>query len=94
MHWLCRIADKCRNNSPQDILKTRFLSKETHHIKDMGGLLQQYIQVSKQPGLGLYLLDSELRDSGGETPWGSANEPDASDQRLLRVTEHLYKIAV
>ena len=94
LHRLCRTADKCGDNSLQDVLETRFLSKETRHVKDMGDLLQQCVRVSKQPGLGLSLLDRELRDSGGETPWGPANEPNASDKQLQKVTEHLYKVAV
>jgi hypothetical protein len=54
--------------------------QETRHVKDMGDLLQQCIRVSKQSGLGLYFLDRGLCDSGGETPWGSAHEPNASDK--------------
>lgn len=91
---LCKTADECGDNALQDLLETRFLSKETRHVKDMGDLLQQCVRVSKQPGLGLYHLDKELRDTQGWTPWGALNDPGASDKHLQRVTEDLYKVAV
>lgn len=91
---LCRTADKCGDNAVQDVIETRFLAKETRHVKDMGDLLQQCVRVSKQTGLGLYHLDKELRETHGVTPWSAFNSPDASDKHLHKVTQDLYDTAV
>jgi len=91
---LCKTASKFSDNALEDIIETRFLRKETRHVKDMGDLLQQCVRVSKQPGHGLYHLDKELRINGGVTPWASYNDPDASDKLLQETTENLYKASV
>ncbi|CAG8209501.1 unnamed protein product [Penicillium nalgiovense] len=48
--------------------------KHTRHVKNLADLLQQVVRASKQPGLGLYLLDRELRHTDGIVPWDSAND--------------------
>ncbi|KAL2018188.1 hypothetical protein VTK56DRAFT_1161 [Thermocarpiscus australiensis] len=94
LHRLCAKAAECGDDAVQDTVETRFLRKETRHVKDMGDLLQQCVRVSKQAGHGLYHLDKELRLSGGVTPWGRLNDPDAADRLLHRTTEDLYKVSV
>ncbi len=76
---LCKMADEHEDYALEDMIETRFLKKETKHVKDLGDLLQQCVRVSKQPGHGLYHLDKELRDTEGVTPWGRANNPDNTD---------------
>ncbi|KAL4983854.1 ferritin-like superfamily [Aspergillus falconensis] len=83
---LASLADKCGDSSLQDAIESRFLRKEVKHVKDLGDLLQQVVRVSKQPGLGLYLLDKELRAHGGSIPWGSMNNPDKLDDSLREIT--------
>ncbi|KAL4892377.1 hypothetical protein BDV59DRAFT_180589, partial [Aspergillus ambiguus] len=46
------------------------------HVKDLGDILQQVVRVSKASGLGIYLLDRELRDTGVRVPWGDASDPE------------------
>ena len=89
---LCKVADEAGDYCLEDVIESRFLRKESRHVKDMGDLLQQCVRVSKQQGHGLYHLDKELRATGGKTPWGDVNDPDASDKRLNDATENLYKI--
>jgi len=48
--------------------------KGTNHVEDLADLLQQVARVSKQPGLGLYLIDQELRQTDGSIPWNSATD--------------------
>jgi len=91
---LCKTADKFSDNALEDMIETRFLRKETRHVKDMADLLQQCVRVSKQPGHGLYHLDKELRTHGGVTPWASYNDPDTSDKLLHKTTEALYNTSV
>ncbi|KAJ5283334.1 hypothetical protein N7505_001314 [Penicillium chrysogenum] len=50
------------------------MRKEIRHVKNLADLLQQVVRVSKQPGLGLYLLDRELRHTDGIVSWDSAND--------------------
>ncbi|KAL8925870.1 MAG: hypothetical protein Q9172_002023 [Xanthocarpia lactea] len=88
---LCKTADEHGDYALEDALETRFLKKETKHVKDMGDLLQQCVRVSKQPGHGLYHLDKELRKTDGLTPWGHSNNPDNSDRLLDEATEDLKK---
>lgn len=76
---LCKVADKHSDYAVADVITTRFLTKETKHVKDLGDLLQQSVRVSKQPGHGLYHLDKEFRESKGKIPWGKANDPDHTD---------------
>ncbi|KAI9373917.1 ferritin-like superfamily [Aspergillus egyptiacus] len=86
---LASLAEKCGDNSLQDAIESRFLRKEVKHVKDLGDLLQQVVRVSKQPGLGIYLLDKELRAHGGSVPWGDMNNPDRHDERVKEVTSSL-----
>ncbi|GKZ98576.1 hypothetical protein AnigIFM59636_003743 [Aspergillus niger] len=76
---MAALASKCGDSPLQDAIETRFLRKEVKHVKDLGDLLQQVVRVSKQPGLGIYLLDKELRAHGGSIPWGNMNNPDKHD---------------
>ncbi|KAF5012351.1 hypothetical protein FDECE_1578 [Fusarium decemcellulare] len=91
---LCGTADKANDNALEDIIETRFLRKETRHVKDMGDLLQQCVRISKQAGHGLYHLDKELRASNGVMPWAAFNDPDKSDELLQSITSDLYKVKV
>ncbi|KAF2275416.1 ferritin-like protein [Westerdykella ornata] len=86
---LCAVADKHGDYALEDVIETRFLKKETKHVKDMGDLLQQSVRVSKQAGHGLYHLDKELRENKGVTPWGKANNPDNTDYLLQAATADL-----
>ncbi|OGE56910.1 hypothetical protein PENARI_c002G00457 [Penicillium arizonense] len=72
---LCSLADKSGDIALRDAIQNRFMRKETRHVKDLADLLQQVVRVSKQPGLGLYLLDQELRHTDGIVPWDSVDEP-------------------
>lgn len=79
---LCKDADDNHDAALEDVIESRFLKKETKHVKDLGDLLQQCVRVSKAPGHGLYHLDRELRETGGVVPWGKSNHPDNSDALL------------
>lgn len=83
---LAALANKCGDSSLQDAIETRFLRKEVKHVKDLGDLLQQVVRVSKQPGLGIYLLDKELRAHGGSIPWANMNNPDKHDNVVREIT--------
>jgi ferritin heavy chain len=72
---LCSLADKSGDIALRDVIQSRFIRKETKHVKDLADLLQQVVRVSKQPGLGLYLLDKELRHTDGIVPWDSLDDP-------------------
>ncbi|KAJ5981927.1 hypothetical protein N7451_012027 [Penicillium sp. IBT 35674x] len=72
---LCSLADKSGDSALADAIQSRFMCKETRHVKNLADLLQQVVQASKQPGLGLYLLDRELRHTDGVVPWGVVNNP-------------------
>lgn len=82
---LCQMAEKCGETSLVDAIQTRFLRKEARHVKNLGDLLQQVARVSKQPGMGLYLLDAELRHSNGVIPWAFQNDPDRHDESEAKV---------
>ncbi|KAF5018004.1 hypothetical protein F66182_10030 [Fusarium sp. NRRL 66182] len=86
---LCAAAEKANDNALEDVIETRFLRKETRHVKDMGDLLQQCVRISKQAGHGLYHLDKELRNNNGVVPWASFNDPDKSDQLLAAAVSEL-----
>lgn len=76
---LCALADKSGDSSLADAIQSKFLRKEAKHVKDLADLLQQVVRVSKQPGLGVYLLDRELRHYNGSVPWATANDPDRQE---------------
>lgn len=76
---LCKLAQKSEDASLLDAMQTRFLRKHAKQVKNLGDLLQQTARVSKQPGMGLYLLDHELRCNKGTIPWMVANDPDVQD---------------
>ncbi|KAM0226820.1 hypothetical protein ACHAP5_012305 [Fusarium lateritium] len=94
LHRLCAAAEKAGDNALEDVIESRFLRKETRHVKDLGDLLQQCVRISKQAGHGLYHLDKELRANNGVVPWASFNDPDKSDELLRGVVADLYKAAV
>ena len=77
---LAKAADDHNDSALEDIIESRFLYKETRHVKDMGDFLQQCVRIAKQPGHGLYHLDKELREGDGKLPWSQANHPDNSDR--------------
>lgn len=86
---LCKIADDHGDNALEDAIESRFLQKETKHVKDLGDLLQQCVRVSKAPGHGLYHLDKELRSTTGVIPWGKANNPNNIDDLLATATSDM-----
>lgn len=75
-YLLCNMASRHHDYAMEDAITTRFLRKETKHVKDFGDLLQQSVRVSKQVGHGVYHLDRELRESKGCLPWTLVNNPD------------------
>lgn len=79
---LCSLAEKCGEFFLAEAIKTRFLRTEAKHIKNMGDLLKQVTRVSKCPGLGLHILDTELRNHKGILPWSVANDPDRQDEAI------------
>lgn len=86
---LCKSADEHDDYALEDQIESRFLKKQTKHVKDLGDLLQQCVRVSKQPGHGLYHLDKELRSTTGITPWGRANNPDNIEDLIASATADL-----
>ncbi|CAI7629457.1 unnamed protein product [Penicillium palitans] len=72
---LCSLAGKSGDIALTDAIQSRFMRKQTRHVKSLADLLQQVVRASKQPGLGLYLLDRELRHTDGIIPWESVNDP-------------------
>jgi ferritin heavy chain len=88
---LLSLASKSGDHSLEDVIETRFLRKETRHVKDLGDLLQQVVRVSKQPGHGLYQLDKELRRHKGRIPWGDANDPDIVNLAIQEATTSLQQ---
>lgn len=91
---LCKAADEQGDYALEDVVETRFLKKETKHIKDLGDLLQQCVRVSKQPGHGLYHLDKELRATDGLTPWAHANNPDNADRLVEEAAADLKQTSL
>jgi ferritin heavy chain len=88
---LCAMATKAGDFALESAVESRFLCKETRHVKDMGDLLQQCVRVSKQAGHGLYHLDKELRVTNGVTPWGCLNDPNATDKLIKCTMEDMAK---
>jgi ferritin heavy chain len=82
---LCDVADKYKDYALQEIIESRFLQKETKHVKDMGDLLKEAARISKVPGHGLYHLDKDLRVSCGKLPWGHYNNPESAELVLKDV---------
>lgn len=73
---LCTLAEKHQDTALVTALETRYLRKHAKHLKSLGDLLQQVARASKQQGLGIYILDKELRQSNGCIPWQCLNDPD------------------
>ncbi|KAJ3079549.1 hypothetical protein HK102_003714, partial [Quaeritorhiza haematococci] len=90
---LCAIADQHKDYALQDVIQSRFLEKETKHVKDMGDLLKEAVRVSKVPGHGLYHLDKELRSNNGVVPWGSANKASSADELLQSMAGELGSLS-
>ncbi|PGH06334.1 hypothetical protein AJ79_06577 [Helicocarpus griseus UAMH5409] len=88
---LLGLACKSGDRSLEDVIQSRFLRKETKHVKDLGDLAQQIARVSKAPGHGLYQLDMELRKHNGRVPWGHANDPYSVDCEIEDVAATLHK---
>ncbi|KMK56800.1 Soma ferritin [Aspergillus fumigatus Z5] len=86
---LCTLAEKCRDTAIVNAIESRFLRKHAKHLKNLGDLLQQVTRVSKQPGLGLYHLDAELRHNNGCIPWMSMNDPDTIEEGIRAVTKKI-----
>lgn len=83
---LCALASKCEDASLSDAIETRYLRKHSRQVKNLGDLLKQTARVSKQPGVGLYHLDKELRCCKGVIPWTETNDPDCQDIGMQEVT--------
>lgn len=79
---LCSLAEKCGETSLAEAIKTRFLRKVAKQVKNMGDLLKKVARVSKCAGLGLHLLDMELRNHKGILPWTVFNDPDRQDEAI------------
>ncbi|RHZ62713.1 hypothetical protein CDV55_105223 [Aspergillus turcosus] len=88
---LCTLAAKCQDTPLLNVIEQRFLRKHSKHLKNMGDLLQQVTRVSKQPGLGIYILDAELRKHHGYIPWKLCNDPDAVEEIIRCVTKKASK---
>jgi ferritin heavy chain len=86
---LCTLAEKCQDTAIVNAIESRFLRKHAKHLKNMGDLLQQVTRVSKQPGLGLYHLDAELRHNNGCIPWMSMNDPDIIEEGIRAVSKKI-----
>lgn len=91
---LCKTADEAGDYALEDVIETRFLKKESKHVKDFGDLLQQCVRVSKDVGHGVYHLDKELRSSKGLVPWHAANNPDDTDHLLEDAMKDLKETAL
>ncbi|EAW13586.1 uncharacterized protein ACLA_043040 [Aspergillus clavatus NRRL 1] len=86
---LCSLAEKSQDTALVTAIESRFLRKHTQQLKNLGDLLQQVARVSKQPGLGLYLIDAELRHHNGCIPWMTLNNPDTHDEGIRVVTKKI-----
>ncbi|RJE20462.1 Ferritin-like domain protein [Aspergillus sclerotialis] len=84
---LCSLAEKSGDAALCDTIHNHFMHKEVKHVKDLADMLQQVVRVSKQPGLGIYLMDQELRRTNGSIPWGSANDTHIENNSFSRITE-------
>lgn len=76
------MAEKSGDKSLVVAVESRFMHKEVKHVKDLADLLQQVVRVSKQPGLGIYLLDAELRAHKGRVPWAFSDDMDQQDAEI------------
>lgn len=63
------------------------MQEETNHATDLADLIRQAVRVSEQPGLGLYLLDQELRRMKGSIPWDTTNDIHEQNDLIARITE-------
>ncbi|KAJ5086268.1 hypothetical protein NUU61_007575 [Penicillium alfredii] len=79
---LCSLAEKSGESALTEAIQTRFLRKEAKHVKNLGDLLKQVARVSKTPGLGLHLLDMQLRNHKGVMPWTVLNDPDRHNEAV------------
>lgn len=88
---LCTLAAKCQDTPLLNAIESRFLRKHSKHLKNLGDLLQQVARVSKQPGLGIYILDAELRKHHGYIPWKHCNDPDTIEEVIRAATKKASK---
>ncbi|CAG8249536.1 unnamed protein product [Penicillium nalgiovense] len=65
---LCSLAEKSNGIALKDAIQSRFMSKETRHVKNLAGVLQQVARSSKQHDLGIYRLNRELQHNDGFIP--------------------------
>ncbi|KAF3401215.1 hypothetical protein DPV78_005384 [Talaromyces pinophilus] len=86
---LCALAEKHQDTALVTALENRYLRKHAKHLKNLGDLVEQVARVSKQHGLGLYILDKELRHSNGCIPWQSLNDPDTHLEKVSVLTTKL-----
>lgn len=86
---LCALAEKHQDTALVTALENRYLRKHAKHLKNLGDLVEQVARVSKQHGLGLYILDKELRHSNGCIPWQSQNDPDTHLEKVSVLTTKL-----
>ena len=86
---LCTLAEKHQDTALVTALENRFLRKHAKHLKSLGDLLEQVARVSKQYGLGLYILDKELRYCNGCIPWQSLNDPDTHLEKVNVLTTRI-----
>lgn len=82
---LCSLADESGDMALTDAIQSKFMRKETRHVKNVADLVQQVVRASKQPGFGLYLLDRELRHTDGIVPWDSANDTSQQHEDTTEV---------
>ncbi|EED22999.1 conserved hypothetical protein [Talaromyces stipitatus ATCC 10500] len=86
---LVTLAEKQQDTALVTAIESRYLRKHAKHLKNLGDLVQQVARVSKQHGLGLYLLDSELRRHNGVIPWMSLNDPDSHFESVSVLTKKI-----
>ncbi|TPX67347.1 hypothetical protein SpCBS45565_g03852 [Spizellomyces sp. 'palustris'] len=79
---LTEVADQNKDYALMDVVESRFLQKETKHVKDFGDLLREVARVSKNPGHGLYHLDKDILKNKGRVPWTCHNLPESADMVL------------
>lgn len=82
---LCSSADKSGDSALADAIRSSFMRKETRHVKCLADLLQQVVQASKQPGLGLHLLDRKLRHTDGIVPSDLFNELSQQQDDITKI---------
>jgi len=65
----------------------RFLSEQTRRIKDVGDVLCQVKRLKSEEGVGIYMLDKEMRENYGKPLW--SNEVHLSE-KFVKKMQHLH----